>query len=104
MVYWTESAQADLNSIIDYISDDNISIALDIFEKIKIKCDGLKKFPEKGRVVSELKIHNIDSHREIIISPWRIIYRDIDFNVFIISVFDGRRNMEDILLDRILRD
>ena len=102
-VFWTKTSQEDLNSIIDYIFDDNIDQALNIFKKIKKNGDDLNKFPYRGRVVPELKLHNIENYREIITNPWRIIYRVEDDKVYILSVFDGRRNIEDILLERVLR-
>jgi len=102
-VYWTETAQKDLVGIIDYISIDSVESALKIFEKLKKEAEELDNFPYRGRIVPELKYHNIESYRELIISPWRIIYRIEDEKVFILAVFDGRRNFEDILLDRFIK-
>jgi addiction module RelE/StbE family toxin len=101
-VIWTGSAQNDLNSIIEYIADDNVSIAQKTFNNIRSQCLDLEKFPKRGRIVPELNKFNIKNYREIIISPWRIVYRIDDLTVIILAVFDGRRNMEDILLNRIL--
>jgi hypothetical protein len=39
-------------------------------------------------------------YRELIELPWRIIYKIEEDKVFVLAVIDGRRNMEDILLDR----
>jgi Txe/YoeB family toxin of Txe-Axe toxin-antitoxin module len=58
--------------------------------------------PLKGRIVPELKIFNIDIYREIIENPWRIIYRVQDKEVIILSVIDGRRNIEDIIFEKLL--
>ena len=102
-VYWTETAQKDLVGIIDYISKNNVERALKVFEKLKKEAEELDNFPYRGRIVPELKYHNIESYRELIISPWRMIYRIEDEKVYILAVFDGRRNFEDILLDRFIR-
>jgi len=40
-------------------------------------------------------------YREIVTAPWRIIYRISDKNVYVLSVLDARRNVEDILLKRL---
>ena len=102
VVNWTETAQNDLLRIIDYISEESISKAKNIFDKISIKTNDLEFFPQKGKVVSELKYHNIYHFREIPVSPWRIFYTIENMNVFIMAVIDGRRNVEDILLNRFL--
>jgi len=43
------------------------------------------------------------SWRELIASPWRIIYRIEGRLVFVDLVLDGRRDVEDILMQRLLR-
>ncbi len=60
-------------------------------------------FPERGRVVPELKYNNIENYREVIHYPWRIIHRIDNKNVYVMAIFDGRRNIEDILLNRLLK-
>ncbi len=101
-VFWTQTAQEDLITIIDYISADSIDNALNIFNNIKKQTSKLNKFPARGRIVPELKYQNINKYREIIISPWRIIYKIENDSVFVFAVFDGRRNLEDLLLQRLL--
>ena len=101
-VEWSRSASKDLLNIIEYISQDNIDAAVRIFETIKSKCKTLDQSPERGRVVPELKAYGIFSYRELIITPWRIIYRISDQKVFVLAVIDSRRNIEDILIERFL--
>jgi toxin ParE1/3/4 len=103
-IFWTETAFNDIDSIIDYISEDSITAALDIYKRIKDKATSLISFPYRGRIVPELKFHNISTYRELIISPWRIIYKVEKDIVYILSVFDGRRNLEDLLLSRFIND
>ena len=103
-VVWTNVAQRDLNRIIDYIAVDSIANAKSILKKIKNKANELYSFPSKGRVLPELKLYNINNYREIIINPWRIIYSIEENYVYINSVIDGRRNAEDILLDRFMEN
>jgi toxin ParE1/3/4 len=102
-VFWTEIAYNDLEVIIDYISNDSIDNALNVLYKIEEKAETLNSFPDRGRIVPELKFHNIESYRELIFNPWRIIYRIDKNNVYVLSVLDGRRNIEDILLERLLK-
>ncbi len=102
-VLWTKSAHEDLSSIIDYIADNSIDRALNILNSIRNTAKSLDTYPNKGRIVPELKLHNIESYRELIISPWRLIYRIEKSNVYVFAIFDGRRNLEDILLERVLK-
>jgi len=102
-VFWTETSYRDLDNIIDYISIDSIDNALTILYKIKEKAETLCSFPDRGRIVPELKFHNIENYRELILNPWRIIYKIEKDKVYVLSVLDGRRNIEDILLERLLK-
>jgi hypothetical protein len=58
--------------------------------------------PEKGRMVPELKDQGIAEYHELIVSPWRIIYKIEKKQVLVFSVLDGRRKVEDILLQRLI--
>ena len=102
-VLWTKTAHDDLENILEYISIDSIDNALNILNKIKDKVETLYSFPERGRIIPELKFHNIEIYRELILHPWRIIYKIDKQKVYVLSVLDGRRNIEDILLERILK-
>lgn len=101
-VIWSNTAEQDLERIIEYIAIDSPSNALKILRKIKKRLDALYSFPERGRIVPELREFNILQYREIIIDLWRVVYKVIEKNVFVVSVLDSRRNIEDILLDRLV--
>jgi toxin ParE1/3/4 len=100
-VVWSNIAENDLRNIIEYIADDSPPNALKIFKSIKQKVSSLNTFPERGRIVPELRDQGILQYRELIISPWRILYRISEMKVFVLSVLDSRRNIEDILLKRL---
>ena len=101
-VEWSRAASTDLLNIIDYISEDSTNAAINIFEKIRSKCETLNHSPERGRIVPELKEYGIFSYHELIVKPWRIIYRISDSKIYILAVIDSRRNIEDILIERFL--
>ena len=102
-VIWADIAEDDLKNIVVYITDDSLSNAHKAFDKITEKASGLYIFPERGRLVPELKEQGILQYRELIHSPWRIIYRISENNVYVLSVMDSRRNIEDILLRRLVK-
>ncbi len=103
-VQWSESASHDLRAVITYISADSPTEATRQLEGIRRRARSLERFPERGRVVPELKEHGISLYREVIIGPWRLIYRIAEDDVYVLCFLDARRNVEDILLDRFLRD
>jgi addiction module RelE/StbE family toxin len=102
VVEWAKPASKDLENIIDYICQDNVDAAIATFEKIRSKCNALNQFPDRGRIVPELKAYGILSYRELIVSPWRVIYRTSGQKVYVLAVIDSRRNVEDILIERFL--
>ncbi len=102
-VFWSETAEEDLKSIIEYIYADNPQAARDSLKKIKTKASALRSFPQRGRVVPELKEHGILQYRELMVPPWQVIYRISGQRVYVLSVIDSRRNIEDILLARLVR-
>lgn len=101
-VQWASVAENDLKGIIEYIAEDCLASAISVFEKIKEKALGLNQFPERGRIVPELKDQGIALYRELIFTPWRIIYRITDKKIYVLSVLDSRQNVEDILLKRFI--
>jgi toxin ParE1/3/4 len=103
-VFWTRTAQQDLQRIIEYIATDSQAEARKIFTAIRQKAAGLNHLPQRGRIVPELKYFGISGYREIIHQPWRIIYKVEADRVWVLAVIDSRRNVEDLLLDRLVED
>lgn len=71
-VIWSPSARLDLKEIVVYIAEDNPEIAERFGYSIIEASKSLSSFPQKGRCVPEFKGCPF---REIIFSPYRIIYR-----------------------------
>lgn len=101
-VIWANVAENDLKNIIAHIAEDNPQNALNILNKIRQKASHLYTLPERGRIVPELQDQGIVQYRELIISPWRLIYRIIERKIYVLSVIDSRQNVEDILLKRLI--
>lgn len=101
-IEWAEVAEKDLKGIVEYIAEDSPANALNILKKIKQKASSLYTLPERGRIVPELQDQGISIYRELIIPPWRIIYRISEMKVYVLSVLDARQNVEDILLKRLI--
>ncbi len=93
----------DLFSLIDYIAQDDVGFAVRVFNRIRKVCSKLVLFPRRDRVVPELQRQGVTTYRELIVSPWRIVYRVSGTVVYVLAVLDARRNVEDLLLERLVR-
>jgi len=101
-IIWPETSEKDLINIIEHITQDDSFIAYEKFKEIKEKASDLQSFPNRGRILPELQQQGIIQYRELIVSPWRIIYRISENRVYVLSVLDSRQNVEDILLKRLI--
>lgn len=102
-VKWTSNAKEDLLNIVDYIKTDSLSAARKVYEHIKEKAQSSNFFPLKGRVVPELLKEGITIYRELIVEPWRIMCKIENDTVYIMAIFDSRQNIEELLLQKLLR-
>ena len=101
-IIWAGVSENDLKEIIEYIATDSPANALITLKRIKQKASSLYTLPERGRIVPGLKDQGILLYRELIVPPWRIIYRISEMKVYVLSVLDARQNVEDILLGRLI--
>ncbi|MEE9914158.1 MAG: type II toxin-antitoxin system RelE/ParE family toxin [Deltaproteobacteria bacterium] len=101
-VWWSETAENDLVSIIEYVARDNPLQAIKIFDEIKKRAESLHAFPDRGRMVPEFQNQGITVYRELVVGPWRVLYRVSEDSVYVLSVLDSRQNVEDILLQRLI--
>jgi toxin ParE1/3/4 len=102
-IVWSQDASDDLVDIVTYIKENSSkNIAKEIYQRIISHVEKVEGFPETGRVVPELMAIGIIDIREIIETPWRIMYRNTLNEIQIISVIDGRRNVEEILFRKVI--
>ena len=102
-VIWAPSAKIDLSEIVRFIANRSQPAAKSTLKKIRTSASKLKQFPKRGRIVAELERQSVTLYRELIIDRWRLIYRVTETTVYVVAVIDSRRNVEDILLQRLLR-
>ena len=84
----TQNAENDLDEIISYISRNNPQTALKILKKLQDRIQTLDHFPYKGGYVPELLQKNIKVEDKI---------------VNILTVIDSRRNIQDILIKKLVK-
>ena len=102
-VLWAFAASQDLESIVNYIARDNPQAAGRVLRKLRKRAATLKTFPERKRLVPELVDIGLHLYRELLVTPWRLVYRITNNTVYVMMVIDGRRNAEDLLLERLVR-
>ncbi len=100
-IKWSETAERDLISIVEYIAYGSPPRAYEVFKELKKRALGLGTFPNKGPIVLELQEQGITQYRQLVVSPLRIIYRISERTVYVLSVLDSRRSVDDILLRRL---
>lgn len=103
-VFITDTALKDLNEIDSYITEKSSErIARQIYFDIKRSCVSLEKFPLRGHEPPELITRRNPGILEIHCKVYRIFYRIMEKNVYIISIIDGRRNVSELLKKRLLK-
>ena len=98
------SLMGDLRAISLRIALEDPRAALGVAERIERAANRLERFPLRGRVVPELRDLGVPGYRELIVAPWRVMYAVREREVFVWAVIDGRRNVEDVLLERLTRE
>ena len=97
-------AEDDLYEILDYYKSINFDFAKKLLRSIEDKINKLKSFPVQGRIVPELEQQNIIDYREIIEGNYRIIYAIQENTVIIHALIDSRRNLEDLIIKKLIRN
>lgn len=87
-IVWSPQALKDLESIRGYIAQDSVRYAELVVARIVSSVERLRSFPESGRVVPELNRPEI---REVIVRPYRVVYRIRPSAVEIATVFRASR-------------
>ena len=98
------TAEKDLLDIHRHVElNDSPARADDLLDKLEAATAALSSFPERGHVPPELERIGIGEYREIHYKPYRIIYAVHGQTVVVHCVLDGRRDMQTLLQQRMLR-
>ena len=102
-IWLTTDASRDLSDLYDYIAEHDSPRKADyVLDQIEKTFSTLSEFPERGVYPKELLKLGIREYREIFFKPYRIIYRVMDKNVYVLLIVDGRRDMHSLLQRRLL--
>ena len=99
-----DSAEQDLRDLRRYVVK-NFSQAtwLKTYSKLKEGIRNLATFPLLGAVPPELETLNLNQYRQIISGMNRVIYEPRADAVYIYMVVDTRRDIETLLMQRLMR-
>lgn len=87
-VIWSPQAIRDVESIWAFIAQDSPSYAELVARRIVAAVERLQSFPESGRLVPERQDPAL---REVIVGPYRIVYRLRGGTAEVATVFRGSR-------------
>lgn len=102
-VIWGQSALRDTETLLTEIAVTHPHNAQTINKELQTLAQSLEHYPKRGRIVPELAVLGIHSYRELIYKVWRLIYIiTTTEDIHLVAFIDSRRNIEDILLERVL--
>ena len=102
-VFLTDDASRDLEALYDYIeAHDGPGKADYVLGQIEKAFSKLSENPERGTYPKELLAIGLREYREVFFKPYRIIYRIMDDQVYVMVIADGRRDMQALLQQRLL--
>jgi addiction module RelE/StbE family toxin len=85
-VTWSDRALKSLAAIHEWISESSQQRAHDVVDRLLERGDCLASFPEMGRKVAHFSLPEI---RELVVKPYRVLYRIEIEEIQIIDVFHG---------------
>jgi len=74
-----------------------------VLDQIEMAFSSLATNPERGACPKELLAIGLREYREIFFKPYRIIYRVMAENVYVMVIVDGRRDLQTLLQRRLLQ-
>lgn len=102
-VLLTNDAARDLEEIYEYIALHDAPQKADyVLDQIEKTFSRLSESPGRGAHPKELLSLGIREYREVFFKPYRIIYRVMEKNIYVLLIADGRRDMQSLLQRRLL--
>jgi plasmid stabilization system protein ParE len=102
-VRWAEVAVRDLEELVVFIAVDSPANAQRDVDRLERRAAMLEASPARGRIVPELSRLGMRNWREIVVKPHRLICRIENDTFTVLALLDGRRDLEDLLLERLVR-
>lgn len=103
-VEWYPSALDDLERIVEHLESAGSSVNAErVLTMLESKVGALATLSSRGRVVPEFAAYGITRYRELVVQRWRVVYRVDAKRVTVLTVVDSRRQLDEVLLERLVR-
>ncbi len=103
-VIFDEDAEDDLFDIYAFVAlNDSIELADGLFAALRRTCSKLRTFPLRGNIAPELLEIGVKDFRELHYKTYRVIYSLESSTVHVHCVLEGRREIQTVLQERLLR-
>ena len=89
-VVWTEPGWDDLEAAAAFIERDSEFYAAAFVQEARDAAASVAEFAERGQVVPEFGDESI---RELLVKPYRLIYKVTDEHVFIVAFIHGSQRL-----------
>lgn len=104
-VLLTRHAARDLEELYDYVArHDAPGKAEHVLGRMEEALGSLSGSPQRGAYPRELLSLGIREYREVFFKPYRIVYKVVGTNVYVLLIADGRRDLQTLLQRRLLED
>lgn len=98
------TARDDLLESDAYVAADRGAAEADaLIDRLEARIRSLSDLEERGRFPPELDRVGVRTFRELIESPYRVVYEARPDAVVVHAVLDGRRDLQTLLVRRVLR-
>jgi len=103
-VHYTSLAYDDLATLLVNVKDRyGVETALAVDAAIERVVQSLGSMRERGRIVPELRDRGYTEFRELITAPYRVVYRSVNREVWLVAIIDGRRDLGELIFERARR-
>jgi toxin ParE1/3/4 len=102
-IVWSKDAADELLEIAGFLKyNAGTTTARNVYLQIKTKIERISHTPKAGKIVPELAAIGIEHIYQLAENPWKIYYRPEGKNIYVLSVLDSRRDLEEILYSKFL--
>jgi toxin ParE1/3/4 len=99
----TAAASRDLIEICDWIAEhDSPAKAEHVLDRLNAAVESIAALPHRGSRPRELPPGTGEDYRQVFFKPYRVIYEVATAEVIIHAIADGRRNLQALLLRRMI--
>lgn len=100
----THEAERDLEDIHGWLAVNAApSVADELLDALIARVHSLERFPLRGSIPRELAELGISEFRQVLLGHYRMIYSVDEDRVHVSVIPDGRRDMQALLRDRLVR-